>query len=248
MSDRIEEILEVIQEVQRGIIGPRSLGRLTELRIDATKKIALERGIARETVQDKFRRQLYPDVTGTRDFDVLLKAWLRDDSMELRNVLLKHAVDTWDEKRIKAFFSRNVNEPLASSAQTLRTTLAIPSLSSTASHQAKESTTHYEGATRQVLATRYERDPVARAKCLQYYGLNCFICGFNFGETYGPEAEGIIHVHHLIPLSQIGRKDEFDPIRDLRPVCPNCHAVIHRHKKAYSVAAVRQMLHPKGNT
>ncbi len=34
--------------------------------------------------------------------------------------------------------------------------------------------------------------------------------------------EGFIHVHHLKPLSEVGYEYRVDPIRDLRPVCPNC--------------------------
>jgi len=33
-----------------------------------------------------------------------------------------------------------------------------------------------------------------------------------------------------------------DPIRDLRPVCPNCHVVIHRREPPYSIDEVRQLL------
>lgn len=57
----------------------------------------------------------------------------------------------------------------------------------------------------------------------------------SFAEFYGPEVAYIIHVHHLIELNRIGREYEVDPIRDLRPVCPNCHAVIHSRKKPYSI-------------
>jgi len=221
---------------------PISLGRLTQLRIEANNEVAREREIAPQTVRDKYITQLRPDVTDTRGFDILLEAWLRDGSLTLRSVLLKYAVDTRDKKRIRAFFSRDVKEPPESAALTLRTTSQTPSSRRTTRPQAKEPTVYYEGATGQVLTTRYERDPVARAECLKHYGSNCFVCGFNSGEAYGPEAEGIIHIHHLIPLSQIGSKYEVDPIRDLRPVCPNCHAVIHRHKQAYSIEEVKQML------
>ena len=35
----------------------------------------------------------------------------------------------------------------------------------------------------------------------------------------------LIQVHHLVPLSAIGKKYRVDPIRDLRPVCPNSRRV-----------------------
>jgi 5-methylcytosine-specific restriction protein A len=62
-----------------------------------------------------------------------------------------------------------------------------------------------------------------------------------FAEVYGPEVESLIHVHHLVPLSTVGQQYEVDPIRDLRPVCPNCHAVIHSRVPAYTIEEIRKM-------
>lgn len=84
-----------------------------------------------------------------------------------------------------------------------------------------------EGSVTQVLVNRYERDPAARAKCVEYYGTSCFICGLALADQYGAEVQGLIHVHHLTPLSSVGERTSVDPVGDLRPVCPNCHAVIH---------------------
>jgi 5-methylcytosine-specific restriction protein A len=64
----------------------------------------------------------------------------------------------------------------------------------------------------------------------------------SFEERYGPEAAGIIHVHHVVPLSEIGERYEVDPIKDLRPVCPNCHTVIHATKQARTVEQVAKMI------
>ena len=33
----------------------------------------------------------------------------------------------------------------------------------------------------------------------------------------------------LRKLLDIGEEYEIDPIKDLRPVCPNCHAMLHRN-------------------
>lgn len=84
-----------------------------------------------------------------------------------------------------------------------------------------------EGATRQVYVNAYERDSQARRACIDYFGPSCVVCDFNFESTYGSSLRGHIHVHHLRPLSSIGHTYVVDPIKDLRPVCPNCHAVIH---------------------
>lgn len=99
-----------------------------------------------------------------------------------------------------------------------------------------------EGAFRKVLVNAYERNPVARARCLEFYGHNCAVCDVNFSERYGQVAEGLIHVHHLRQLSDIGQEYEVDPIQDLRPVCPNCHAVIHMADPPYTIDQVRALL------
>ena len=90
--------------------------------------------------------------------------------------------------------------------------------------------------------TRYERNTKARKECLNYYGFGCVICDFNFEKMYGSVAKNIIHVHHLKLLSEINEKYIVDPIKDLRPVCPNCHAVIHSRRPPFGVYEVKNMI------
>lgn len=85
-----------------------------------------------------------------------------------------------------------------------------------------------EGAVRQILVNAYERSPQARQQCIAQHGESCFVCHFNFGEVFGELGKGFIHVHHLLPLSEIAEEYDVDPVKDLRPICPNCHAMIHR--------------------
>jgi predicted HNH restriction endonuclease len=101
-----------------------------------------------------------------------------------------------------------------------------------------------EGAVYQSFVNAYERNPLARQKCIEKYGSQCCVCGFSFGATYGKVADGLMHVHHLIRLSEIRGKYKVDPIADLRPVRPNCHAVIHHRRSLplYSIEEVRSFL------
>ena len=85
----------------------------------------------------------------------------------------------------------------------------------------------YEGARKAVFSNKYERNPEARRRCIEYYGPCCQICGFDFGKVYGEAFEGRIDVHHIKPVSEIGKAYVVDPIKDLIPVCPNCHAALH---------------------
>ena len=66
--------------------------------------------------------------------------------------------------------------------------------------------------------------------------------GFDFEKKYGGAGKHIIHVHHLTPLSEIKGEYKVDPKKDLRPVCPNCHTIIHRKKPAYSIDEVKAMI------
>jgi predicted HNH restriction endonuclease len=100
-----------------------------------------------------------------------------------------------------------------------------------------------EGALKRITVNTYERDRKARRKCIECYGAICFICKFDFGKFYGSGAEGVIHVHHLKSLSEIGERYEVDPKKDLIPVCPNCHAVLHICKEpAFTLEQVKVMV------
>ncbi len=85
-----------------------------------------------------------------------------------------------------------------------------------------------EGACIRVLVNKYERNPANRAACIAVQGLDCRICGFNFSSKYGPMGDGFIEVHHLVPVSKMGAGYKVDPVRDLMPICSNCHSMLHR--------------------
>ena len=100
----------------------------------------------------------------------------------------------------------------------------------------------WEGAVSQVLVNRYERNPVARQQCLDHYGYTCQACAVSMEQTYGELGRDFIHVHHKVPVSEVGELYEVDPINDLVPVCPNCHAMLHRKKETLSVEALREII------
>lgn len=106
---------------------------------------------------------------------------------------------------------------------------------------------HYpEGAVVKTMSNAYERKPAARRDCIEHYGTDCFVCGFRFGEFYGPSLADYIHVHHLKPLSSLGRRYRVNPVRDLRPVCPNCHAVLHSKNPPLSIEEVKRQVSRQG--
>jgi 5-methylcytosine-specific restriction enzyme A len=89
-------------------------------------------------------------------------------------------------------------------------------------------TLYPEGALSQVQVNRYERDLKARKECLDAKGYKCVVCGFSFEKRYGPLGRDYIHVHHIIELSNVPPGYKVNPLEDLVPICPNCHAMIHR--------------------
>lgn len=106
----------------------------------------------------------------------------------------------------------------------------------------EESEDLIEGAKKTVTINAYERNPKARSLCLEYWGTKCAVCGFDFEKVYGDIGKGFIHVHHLIPVSQIGKSYQIDPISDLRPVCPNCHAMIHLKKPQMTIDEMKELI------
>lgn len=105
-----------------------------------------------------------------------------------------------------------------------------------------QSTNFIEGAVKQVTINTYERDPEARTACIAKFGAICQVCDFDFEKTYGEVGKGFIHVHYKVDLAMIGESYQVDPINDLIPVCPNCHAMLHTEKPAMSIDKLRTII------
>lgn len=90
-----------------------------------------------------------------------------------------------------------------------------------------------EGQKKKVQSFIYERNPKARQACINHFGAICQICGCDMGKIYGKQFLGKIHVHHKVPLNEIAQTYKVDPIKDLIPVCPNCHMILHCKKDGY---------------
>jgi len=98
-----------------------------------------------------------------------------------------------------------------------------------------------EGALRRVMANRFERNAAARDRCIAHYGARCVVCDFSFGDAFGEVAEGFIHVHHLTLVADARVRYEINPVRDLRPVCPNCHAMLHLQDPPLTIKELRAL-------
>jgi len=99
-----------------------------------------------------------------------------------------------------------------------------------------------EGKTKQIIVNSYERNPLARQECIEHFGLNCQICDFNFQEKFGDLGRSFIHVHHIIDIATIGKEYSVNPKTDLIPVCPNCHAMLHKKKPAFTISELKEIM------
>lgn len=107
---------------------------------------------------------------------------------------------------------------------------------------------YVEGATRRVVINSQERNIHARRACLAFHGHKCTVCCFDFEENFGTIGKGFMHVHHLTPISTVSIARAVDPIADLTPLCPNCHAMIHMSDPPFSVEELREILRTSKDT
>ena len=90
-----------------------------------------------------------------------------------------------------------------------------------------------EGAKKTVVVNRYERDHRARQECIDEFGAKCWVCDYDYSKLYGPLGEAYIEVHHCVPMAVRRKKGVYnlDPLNDLKPLCANCHRMVHRKPK-----------------
>ncbi len=186
------------------------------------------------------------DARTGRYIDVCLDVLLDPDSTPIfeRDRLNEEPLDKahWDTQSSGIV----IPEPVAEALE-MRWASFLESMGKTSSdlqHRTSDGAepTYVEGATRKVQAEGHERNRAARRACIAYYGWRCVICDFDFEETYGELGADYIHVHHLAPVATADKPYIVDPITDLRPVCANCHAMLHRRPEPLAVEELRAIL------
>lgn len=83
-----------------------------------------------------------------------------------------------------------------------------------------------EGGVKYKTVKQYERSTKARRACISKNGNSCAVCGLSFGEKFGKDFYDLIVVHHTNPMAA-KKTRKTDPVNDLKPLCPNCHAMAH---------------------
>lgn len=102
-----------------------------------------------------------------------------------------------------------------------------------------------EGFSKIIAINSFERNKKARDECLKFHGFKCAVCDFDFEDKYGSLGRNYIHVHHVVPLSEIKQEYMLNPETDLSPVCPNCHAMIHNTSPILSIEELRRIINNK---
>lgn len=86
---------------------------------------------------------------------------------------------------------------------------------------------------------RRTRSSKLRKAAIEHYAVDghikCHCCDMDFDVSYGPEyADSCIEIHHRKPIYMYEDEDInltiADALKNVIPVCPNCHRVIHRQK------------------
>lgn len=108
-----------------------------------------------------------------------------------------------------------------------------------------EESRHPEGAASYRLHRKLERDTTLATKAKQKRFaetgcLCCDVCGFDFAREYGELGAGYIEAHHTVPVSEL-TGDTKTHVSDLALVCSNCHRMLHRGPRLFSIEELRTL-------
>ncbi|MDE5595345.1 MAG: HNH endonuclease [Muribaculaceae bacterium] len=102
-------------------------------------------------------------------------------------------------------------------------------------------------------AKRRKRSAKLRKAAVEHFSrdgvIACHCCGMTFEAVYGPEfGESCIEIHHKKPIYTYEDADVSktiaEALKNVIPVCPNCHRVIHKQKlfSDAKIAALKKTL------
>ena len=236
MSERIRQTIEVMKIVKDSFIPGDTLFQVSRKRINSEHKIAIEHDITKQSIQSKYITQMKPHIKSARHFDELLHSWLSVGSPELRDVLLAYTNSDKDLDLIRSLFPESSFEDIHISAEF---------------DYEPEDIAYREGKSvyRIHLSKERNRTLVKKAKAIWYRqnngNIKCFVCKFSFTEFYGELGDGFIEVHHEYPMSQLS-EETVVRVNDLRPICANCHRMLHRYRLALTCDELKRKIQEIG--
>ena len=111
--------------------------------------------------------------------------------------------------------------------------------------EVSEADTFLEGAIARTFGEVRQRNPNLAAAVKKRDEYVCQVCGFSFESFYGELGGEYAECHHLDPVREWTEEHEADVSRAIT-VCSNCHAMIHRHRKALGVDELRDSVGQHG--
>ena len=96
-----------------------------------------------------------------------------------------------------------------------------------------------EGYKDQIIAEVAKRDLRLVKLAKEHHGTQCLVCEMTFEDIYGEHGKGFIEVHHLNPMANGQRKSK---VEDLRPVCSNCHRMLHKGDRLLSIEELKAIV------
>lgn len=138
------------------------------------------------------------------------------------HIVNEHGMGSWEKEPIKSLYLL-----LSEGRQKVLSDIGQSDIEAEVS---QEDSFYKDGNEMKYYGTRYERNPINRARAIEIHGMVCKACDFNFEKAYGELGKGFIEVHHIRPLSSLDKEILINPEKDLVPLCSNCHRMIHRKK------------------
>lgn len=166
--------------------------------------------------------------------DLLFKALSEIPLLPLAYLLEKYPDFSWTPQTGGVSIPDEIAQDLFSLIQSNKNFSFAPS-------DKKEIQLFAEGKARSVTYKTYDRSPVARQACIEHYGYSCYACGFNFKEAFGALGANYIEVHHLRQIADVGEEYMINPREDLRPVCANCHRMLHKTRPPLSIEELKNI-------
>ncbi len=124
--------------------------------------------------------------------------------------------------------------------------LNIPKRSGEVQRPRKDSirlaTPEMEGKHIKIEQTVIRRNPEARRRCIESLGCRCVACNLVMSDKYGHLADGVIEVHHLVPIHLYDEAHPINPLTDLIPLCPNCHTMIHKLEDPGDIEGLKRLI------
>jgi 5-methylcytosine-specific restriction protein A len=160
--------------------------------------------------------------------DLLFKALSEKPIVSLASLQEKYPEHNWTPQAGGLSVPENIAQELFSLVQGNKQFSFVP-------ESRQEIMLYAEGKPKSVTYKTYDRNPAARQACIEHYGYNCFVCGFSFEKTYGSIGSKYIEVHHLRQVADIGEEYMVNPVKDLRPVCANCHRMLHKTRPPLAI-------------